>query len=225
MKPIVKLLLIVPILLWSSVAAADFRAGVEAYERGDYATAYKEWLPLAEQGLAEAQFNLGLMYANGDGVPEDDAAAVTWYRKAAEQGDAEAQYNLGVKYAKGEGVPEDDAEAVKWYRKAAEQGQAEAQHNLGVMYDAGDGVPEDDAEVVKWYRKAAEQGYARAQFNLGLMYDTGDVGLDLDLLEALGVAEPHLLHLAVEHRELVLAVRPLAEQGHDVGNGAGGESQ
>ena len=62
MKPNVKLLLIVPILLWSSVVAADFRAGVEAYQRGDYATAYKEWLPLAEQGYAGAQFNLGLMY-------------------------------------------------------------------------------------------------------------------------------------------------------------------
>ena len=75
MKPIVKLLLIVPILLWSSVAAADFRAGVEAYVRGDYTTAYKEWLPLAEQGQAEAQFFLGVMYADGDGVPKDDAAA------------------------------------------------------------------------------------------------------------------------------------------------------
>ncbi len=84
MKPIVKLLLIVPILLWSSVAAADFRAGAEAYKRGDYATAYQEWLPLAEQGNADAQFSLGGMYAGGEGVPEDDAAAVKWYRRAAE---------------------------------------------------------------------------------------------------------------------------------------------
>ena len=124
MKPIVKLLLIVPILIWSSVAAADFRAGVEAYERGDYATAYKEWLPLAEQGYAGAQFFLGVMYADGEGVLEDDAAAVKWYRKAVEQGYADAQLNLGNMYADGEGVPEDDAEAVKWYRKAAEQGYA-----------------------------------------------------------------------------------------------------
>ena len=82
MKPIVKLLLIVPILLWSSVAAADFRAGAEAYKRGDYATAYQEWLPLAEQGNADAQFSLGGMYAGGEGVPEDDAAAAKSYRKA-----------------------------------------------------------------------------------------------------------------------------------------------
>ena len=114
MKPIVKLLLIVPILLWSSVAAADFRAGVEAYESGDYATAYKEWLPLAELGHADAQFFLGNMYADGEGMPEDDAAAVKWYRNAAEQGYARAQFNLGVMYADGEGVPEDDATAVKW---------------------------------------------------------------------------------------------------------------
>ena len=122
MKPIVKLLLIVPILLWSSVAAADYRAGVEAYERGNYVTAYKEWLPLAEQGDARAQFNLGLMYLNGDGVPEDDAEAVKWYRKAAEQGYAAAQDNLGGMYVKGEGVPQYDAAAVKWYRKAGRAG-------------------------------------------------------------------------------------------------------
>ena len=69
--------------------------------------------------------------------PEDDAQAVSWYRKAAQQGDAKAQSNLGVMYAKGEGVPEDDTQAVSWYRKAAQQGQAEAQHNLGVMYYLG----------------------------------------------------------------------------------------
>ena len=74
-------------------------------------------------------------------MPEDDAAAVKWFRKAAEQGGADAQFFLGVMYAKGEGVLEDDAEAVKWYRKAAEQGYAGAQFNLGRMYANGDGVP------------------------------------------------------------------------------------
>ena len=158
MKPIVKLLLIVPVLLWSSVAEADFRAGVEAYKRGDYPTAYQEWLPLAEQGHTRAQFNLGVMYADGEGVPEDDAAAVKWFRKAAEQGHAGALFNLGVMYDDGDGVPEDDAAAAKWYRKAAEQGQAHAQFFLGFMYDDGNGVPEDDAaavaEVVSQGRRA-----------------------------------------------------------------------
>ncbi len=133
MKPIVKLLLIVPILLWSSVAAADFRAGVEAYERGDYATAYKEWLPLAEQGLAGAQFFLGNMYADGEGVPEDDAEAVKWYRKAAEQGHARAQFNLGVMYADGEGVPEDYVRAFAWFNLAAAQGVEQAKKAKGFV--------------------------------------------------------------------------------------------
>ena len=83
---------------------------------------FDETMAAAKQGEAYAQFNLGLMYAKGDGVPENDAEAVKWYRKAADQGHAKAQDNLGVMYDNGEGVPENDAEAVKWYRKAADQG-------------------------------------------------------------------------------------------------------
>ena len=79
---------------------------------------------LAEKGDARAQLELGLMYANGEGVLKDDAEAVRWYRLAAEQGHAGAQNNLGLMYANGEGVAQDLAEAVKWYRLAAEQGDA-----------------------------------------------------------------------------------------------------
>jgi len=95
----------------------------------------------AEQGDAEAQNSLGVMYDHGLGVPEDDAEAVTWYRRAAEQGLAVAQFNLGWMYAEGEGVPRDYVEAMTWFRLAAEQGYAPAQGNLGVMYDNGRGVP------------------------------------------------------------------------------------
>ena len=91
----------------------------------------------AETGHAPDQYTLGVMYSRGEGVPEDDAEAVRWYRLAAEQGHASAQNNLGLMYAEGNGVPEDDAEAVRWYRLAAEQGHASAQNNLGVMYDNG----------------------------------------------------------------------------------------
>ena len=90
-----------------------------AYYRGDYATALREWRPLAEQGNAEAQFNLGVMYSNGYGVPQDDAEAARWYRKAAEQGVAEAQFLLGFMYRDGHGVPQDYAQAHKWYNLAA----------------------------------------------------------------------------------------------------------
>ncbi|MBM4393779.1 MAG: sel1 repeat family protein, partial [Deltaproteobacteria bacterium] len=110
------------------------------------------------QGDATAQYNLGFMYAKGEGVPKDDAEAVKWYRKAADQGLADAQYNLGVMYAVGKGVPKDDAEAVKWYRKAADQGLAGAQYNLGLMYRYGMDVPKDAAEAYAWYNLAAVSG-------------------------------------------------------------------
>ena len=127
----------------------------------------------AEQGLAAAQFNLGVMYHAGAGVPQDAAEAVRWYRLAAAQGHAEAQVSLGVMYADGRGVPEDDAEAVRWFRLATEQGSANAQHNLGAMYDNGEGVAQDDAQAARWYRLAAEQGFTDAQFSLGVMYADG----------------------------------------------------
>ena len=137
----------------------------------------------AEQGDADAQFNLGDMYANGRGVPQDDAEAVRWYRLAAEQGHASAQFDLGFGYANGRGVPQDYAEAVRWYRLAAEQDDASAQFNLGVAYDNGEGVPQDYAEAVRWYRLAAEQGHASAQVSLGLMYRYGE-GVPQDYAEA-----------------------------------------
>jgi hypothetical protein len=128
----------------------------------------------AEQGDAAAQYNLGLMYRNGEGVPQSDADAVEWYRKAAEQGLAAAQCNLGLMYYLGNGVPESYADAVEWYRKAAEQGYARAQYKLGCMYLYGKGVPQSDADAVEWYSKAAEQGDADAQFLLGQMYEDGN---------------------------------------------------
>ena len=117
---------------------------------------------LAEQGDAEAQCNLGIMYYNGEGVPQDYKDAVKWCRKAAEQGLAEAQSNLGTMYANGEGVPQDYKEAVKWFRKAAEQGYAGAQYNLGNMYVNGDGVPQNYKKAYAWLNLAALQGYAKA---------------------------------------------------------------
>ncbi len=88
---------------------------------------------LAEQGDAEAQLNLGIRYANGEGVPEDDAEAVKWYRLAAKQGLARAQSYLGIMYGNGDGVPENYAEAVKWFRLAAAQGQEDAKRNRDIV--------------------------------------------------------------------------------------------
>ncbi len=100
---------------------AGWDEGNAAYDRGDYETALREFQPLAEQGDAGAQYNLGLLYRQGLGVPQDDAEAVKWYRKAAEQGDATAQSRLGIMYGKGEGVPQDYVQAHMWFNLAASQ--------------------------------------------------------------------------------------------------------
>ncbi len=126
-------------------AWAGVDEGVAAYKRGDYATALREFRPLAERGDAKAQYGLGVMYLNGQGVPQDSAEVVKWHRKAAEQGYAKAQYNLGFMYINGLGVPRDYAEAAKWYRKAADQRDAKAQYILGVMYINSLGVTQDYA--------------------------------------------------------------------------------
>ena len=100
------------LLLLTLVAPAwgqDFENGLEAYEQHDYATALREWRPLAEQGHAAAQVKLALMYIFGWGVPQDFAGAVKWYRKAADQGWAGAQALLGTMYYKGQGAPQDFA--------------------------------------------------------------------------------------------------------------------
>jgi TPR repeat protein len=94
--------------------------------------------------------NMGAMYTEGQGVPQDYAQGATWFRKAAEQGHAKAQYNVGVSYRLGQGAAQDYAQAVAWFRKAAEQGYPLAQFSLGVMHANGQGVPQDDIEALKW---------------------------------------------------------------------------
>ena len=159
-------LIIIPVLLFSLLLgvpsySADFNKGLTAAQSGDFATALKEWKPLAEEGNAAAQNNLGLMYHNGWGVPQDYKEAVYWYRLAVEQGYTIAQYNLGLMYEKGKGVPQDDKEAARLYRLAAEQGDADAQGNLGVMYVFGKGVTKDFVYAHMWGNIALMNGNER----------------------------------------------------------------
>ena len=103
-------------------ASADFQKGFTAYKSGDYATALREWTLLAKQGDADAQFNLGVMYHEGKGVPQNDKTAVKWYRLAAEQGYADAQISLGAMYAFGTGVLKDYVYTHMWGNIAATNG-------------------------------------------------------------------------------------------------------
>jgi len=149
-------------LLLSSQSWADFSEGTQAYDRGDYMTAMNQLHPLAEQGLASAQFYLGLMYENGQSVPQDYQEAVRWYLKAAKQGHDGAQNNLGKLYEEGQGVEQDHIIAVQWYEKAADQGLSAAQFNLAEMYMNGRGVKPNTDQAQAWYRKAAAQGHRKA---------------------------------------------------------------
>ena len=105
--------------LITSSQSADLETGLEAFAAGDYGTAASEWRPLAERGDPTAQFNMGLLYDAGLGVPLDTAKAAEWYRLAAQQGVASAQYNLGVLYQMGRGLPFDPKRAFFWMATAA----------------------------------------------------------------------------------------------------------
>ena len=193
----------VKIAAWKGDAMAQYNLGV-MYEKGnnlremnsdgssspskvvlpqDYAQAAKWYRAAAEQGLADAQNDLGKMYLKGKGVTQDHAEAMKWRRLAAERGHVGAQYWLGAKYHHSIGVPQDDAEAVKWYRLAADQGDAMAQEALGDLYRQGKGVPRDYAEAVRLYRLSAEQGWTVAHLTLGELYEKGE-GVPQDSVEA-----------------------------------------
>jgi hypothetical protein len=126
--------------LVSAAVAGPFEDGVRALKGGDYATVLRLWRPLAEQGHATAQFDLGRMYVTGQGVPQDYAEAMKWYRLAAAQGDARSQHKLGIMYTEGNGVPQDYAEATKWY---AAEDKARSQ------------------ECTKWLMRAETQFYRK----------------------------------------------------------------
>jgi len=156
---------------------------------------FEDTLKKAEQGDVWAQYDLGFMYFDGQGITQDYKKSVYWWKRAAEQGDIEAQFNLGMMHAKGQGVPQDYKHAIYWYKKAAAKGYAKAQNNLGLMYYTGQGVAQDYKQAAYWLTKAAEQGFSDAQFNLGLRYNEGQ-----------GVAQ--------DYKQAMYWWQKAAEQGH-----------
>lgn len=138
----------------------------------------------ADKGDAQAQFDLGERYAEGDGVKRDLEKAVKWHRKAAEQGLARAEYQLGLDYLNGEGVKIDSREAVHWFQRAAEQDFTEAQCELAKCLIGGRGTVENAAEAVKWFRKAAAHGSDIAEYHIGSCYLQG-IGVPKDIEEGI----------------------------------------
>ena len=143
-----------------------FEEGWTANERGDYSKALRIWRPLADRGDDWAQYNVGVIYQHGRGVPKDEVRAVYWYNKAAVRGNVTAQQGLYRMYRSGTGAPKDDVKATYWLRKAADGGQVDAQFLLADKYDKGEDVPKSSSEAAYWWRKAAEQGHALAQYEL-----------------------------------------------------------
>lgn len=129
--------------------------------RGSYTNALRWYQAAADAGNAGGQFKLGLLHAQGAGVPRDLTAAVKWFELAAKQGFSPAQYNLGVCWEKGLGTPQKNyREALKWYQLAAEQNDSAAQKAAGVFYEKGLGVKPDLLEAYKWYALSAAEGLA-----------------------------------------------------------------
>jgi TPR repeat protein len=141
-------------LLALSGVRADFTAGLEAYRSGDFQGALAEWMPLAEQGQVEAEFNVGLLYFHGRGVEADHASAAEWYRRAAEQGYARAQYELGQLYERGDGVPQDLIQAYKWFRLANREKYEDARKRRKRVADklSEHDLAQAELQVREWVR-------------------------------------------------------------------------
>jgi TPR repeat protein len=150
---------------------ADFEAGYRAYQRSDFQAALAIWRPLAESGHALAQYNLGLMHAEGRGLAQNRNLAVAWLGKAAAQGVPEAAFNLaGLRLA---GAKPDYQAARRLLQAAAEAGLARAQHSLAKLYEYGLGGPSDDERAFHHFSLAAAQGHLGAMYNLGKVYRDG----------------------------------------------------
>ncbi|WP_162913288.1 tetratricopeptide repeat protein [Rhodospirillaceae bacterium SYSU D60014] len=201
MKSCVLVLALIGLLVGIAPAArADLAAGIAAQESWDYETAYRELLPLAEGGNAEAQWRIGMMLHFGQGMPTDSGEAAQWYHRAIAQGHPDAAYHLGMIYHMGDPSEQDPVEAVRWYRFAAERGKAEAQFLLGDIYHYGwNGVSISITEAQHWYKRAAAtlqadiaNGEVYGQYFLARLYHAGQ-GVARDMREA-----ARLYHAAAE---------------------------
>ena len=151
-------LTVAALIFGAATVQADGTAGLKAYQQGDFATAFKEFMPLAEAGQASAQAAVGHMYLNGQGVPQDPAQAAIWLEKAAEGGNARARYQIGNMYAAGMGVPVDDMKASYYLIKAANQNMAVAQLAMAQRFYHGQGVPKDMVQSFLYAALSARQG-------------------------------------------------------------------
>ncbi|MGE5625687.1 MAG: tetratricopeptide repeat protein [Bacillota bacterium] len=139
-------------------AEAEANLGVMLTTRGKYADAALWYQRAADLGIATAAYNLGTLYYNGQGFPQDYTKARQWFETAAKRNDPYAEFQLGMMYGNGKGVDVDAAAELHWYTKAAQQGLPAAQYNLAVMYHNAEGVEQDDVKAYAWLLLAQRSG-------------------------------------------------------------------
>jgi TPR repeat protein len=158
--------LIAALGLGTLAARADaLQDGARAFNRSDYRTALANWRPLAIQGNPVAQNNLGIMYLDGKGVPQNMSEAIRYLSLSAAAGSSLGQNNLGGLYRDGKGVPRDFVKASQWFGASAAQGNSAGMYNLGLMYEMGQGVKPEPFHAYMWYALAADQGNMPAAAN------------------------------------------------------------
>ena len=153
-----------------------FESGLAAKDRGHYATALRAWLPIAESGNSQAQNNVGYMYEEGLGVPQNYLLAMNWYRQAADNELAQAQHNMGMLYHHGYGVAQNLGEAFRWFKMAAEQELAESEYMLGLAYEKGEGTTLNYAEARRLFLSSARKNYTPSQMMYAFMLQAGEGG-------------------------------------------------
>ena len=146
----------------AEVTGQGYYDGRAAFNRGDYATAYGKLLPYAKRGIAPVQSQIGLMHANGYGVPVNKQEAIKWYRKASLYGLGEAQMRLGHLYLNGAGSGRNLPAGIYWLERAANQKYGYAQYTLGILYMGGQGLAKDYVQAYAWLTRAVGRRYRGA---------------------------------------------------------------
>ncbi|RPG50588.1 MAG: sel1 repeat family protein [Gammaproteobacteria bacterium TMED1] len=168
-------ILLIYLILSSSMLLADvFVAGLNAIDRSHYASAYRSFKPLAENGVAEAQNNLGFLYQNGFGVKRNYNTAIKWYELAADQGLPEAQHNMGMLNYWGYGLSQSYSHARRWFTKSANQGLSDSHYMIGLIFFKGEGTQVSPERAKQHFTKAAQSGDSNAQYMLAHMIASGD---------------------------------------------------
>lgn len=150
----------------TTLAFADARRGEEAFARGDFLAAEREWRQSAMAGDTSAMLGLGMLYDTGHGVHQDFAQALSWYRRAANAGSGRAMFNVGAMYDSGRGIDANRREAMRWYVLSAAKGNGRAAYVAATIYRDGDGMPQSATAARKFFKMAAAAGIGAARVNL-----------------------------------------------------------